>query len=91
MMAIEGLSLRRAQQPICIFHSADHRLLLVVTALLAERAALDAQLSLIGPDNPILRNPEPVASSDAPDRWIRWVDHYIVASAALRCSRSAGT
>jgi len=42
-----------------------------------EKQALDAQLSLLGPGTPILRNPKPVPAPDLPDHWVRWVDHYL--------------
>jgi len=42
-----------------------------------EKDALDAQLSLLGPGTPIVRNSEPVPAPETPDRWVRWVDHYV--------------
>jgi len=43
-----------------------------------ERDALDAQLRLLGAGTPIIRNTKPIPAPDIPDRWVRWVDHYLM-------------
>jgi hypothetical protein len=57
----------------------------------SEWSGLGSQLAVLGPDNPVVVDNTARAAPNAPGQWVEWVDQYLTATTAPRCSPLGGT